>query len=367
MTTPLLLALLSAAPGYTMHEWGTFTSVAGEDGVALQWRPLQGPSDLPSFVHHMQHATTAFRAAPSFGKGDVRASVRMETPVIYFYPREEMTVSAAVRFNGGLVTEWYPMAQRWSGSSIDWGRFKLVPGSTAELPRESAPSHYYPARDVDAATVEVCGEDGRIERDRFLFYRGVGTFTLPVTAKLQGANVSISGARGATFVFERRGGQLGFTVVPAAGEVTLARPALNAKVEDARAALERALVATGLYQKEAKAMLATWNDSWFEDGVRIFSLLGTNDVNGVLPLTLSPAPAAAVRVLVARLELLTPERQAAFAAAALATPKQALAREGRFAEPLLALAIAKAGGPQKAQLQALLEKVSGNGGQSSVW
>ena len=55
MTAHLLAALLFAsAPRYTMHEWGTFTSVAGEDGAALQWRPLEGQSDLPSFVHDMK-------------------------------------------------------------------------------------------------------------------------------------------------------------------------------------------------------------------------------------------------------------------------------------------------------------------------
>ena len=34
-----------------VHEWGTFTSVAGADGQAESWRPFSGPSDLPCFVH----------------------------------------------------------------------------------------------------------------------------------------------------------------------------------------------------------------------------------------------------------------------------------------------------------------------------
>src|SRR4029077_3205441 len=36
----------------TVHEWGTFTSIAGNDGQAVRWLPLSGPSDLPSFVEH---------------------------------------------------------------------------------------------------------------------------------------------------------------------------------------------------------------------------------------------------------------------------------------------------------------------------
>ena len=45
---------MSAVSGYqqadvTVHEWGTFTTVAGADGVAMQWTPLGGASDLPCF------------------------------------------------------------------------------------------------------------------------------------------------------------------------------------------------------------------------------------------------------------------------------------------------------------------------------
>src|SRR4030095_12003659 len=39
----------------TVHEWGTFTSVAGRDGKAAQWLPLAGPNDLPCFVDYFQN------------------------------------------------------------------------------------------------------------------------------------------------------------------------------------------------------------------------------------------------------------------------------------------------------------------------
>ena len=29
--------------GLTVHEWGTFTSIAGRDGQAMEWQPLTGP------------------------------------------------------------------------------------------------------------------------------------------------------------------------------------------------------------------------------------------------------------------------------------------------------------------------------------
>src|ERR1700730_15338945 len=34
-----------------VHEWGTFTSIAGKNGAYLEWRPLNGSSDLPSYVY----------------------------------------------------------------------------------------------------------------------------------------------------------------------------------------------------------------------------------------------------------------------------------------------------------------------------
>jgi len=40
------------------HEWGTFTTVAGEDGRAIEWLPLSGPTDLPCFVEHFQNSNT---------------------------------------------------------------------------------------------------------------------------------------------------------------------------------------------------------------------------------------------------------------------------------------------------------------------
>src|SRR5688500_16002772 len=70
------------------HEWGTFTTVAGADGRAVAWRPLDGPVDLPCFVE---------RAAvpPKFS---FVTTVRMETPVIYFHAARPATVSVAVGF-----------------------------------------------------------------------------------------------------------------------------------------------------------------------------------------------------------------------------------------------------------------------------
>src|SRR2546422_7026381 len=82
-----------------VHEWGTFTSIAGKNGVALEWRPLNGASDLPKFVHTMQEGFAGLRHGST--KADLTALVRMETPVLYFYSPNETDVSVKVDFPKG--------------------------------------------------------------------------------------------------------------------------------------------------------------------------------------------------------------------------------------------------------------------------
>src|SRR6267154_3762079 len=103
---PLALLATRARPmysGLTTHEWGTFTSIAGAGGRAVEWSPLTGATDVPSFVEHFRNA--------GFKRG-LRGTVRMETPVIYLYDSREETVSVKVALSQGVITEWYPRASR---------------------------------------------------------------------------------------------------------------------------------------------------------------------------------------------------------------------------------------------------------------
>src|SRR6266851_7392348 len=69
--------LHSVLPGdLKVHEWGTFTSVAGEDGSAVDWDTLGCKSDLPRFVNDYGYRGFKWR---------LQGTVRMETPVMYFY------------------------------------------------------------------------------------------------------------------------------------------------------------------------------------------------------------------------------------------------------------------------------------------
>src|SRR5436853_2363196 len=90
-TTKAVQKTSPKADNLIVHEWGTFTSIAGKNGVALEWRPLNGASDLPKFVHTMQEGVSGLRHGST--KADLTALVRMETPVLYFYSPNETDVS----------------------------------------------------------------------------------------------------------------------------------------------------------------------------------------------------------------------------------------------------------------------------------
>ena len=143
----------SSPSDLTVHEWGTFTSVAGPGGQAMEWLPLTGSTDLPAFVEHFRDAQF---------KCGLGGTVRMETPVMYFYSPREATVSVKVSFAKGTITEWYPHAsavepavvrpQQATDGSIRWDEVRLLPGSHPGFPVGDRDNHYFAARNT-AATI----------------------------------------------------------------------------------------------------------------------------------------------------------------------------------------------------------------------
>jgi hypothetical protein len=50
------ISLRPADTDLTVHEWGTFGSVAGRNGEAIDWLPLSGATDLSGFVAHFRNS-----------------------------------------------------------------------------------------------------------------------------------------------------------------------------------------------------------------------------------------------------------------------------------------------------------------------
>jgi hypothetical protein len=339
-----------ARPGFaglTVHEWGTFTSIAGKDGQAVEWSPLTDSTDLPSFVEHLR--------TPEFKLG-LRGTVRMETPVLYFYDSHDEQVSVKVSFAKGLITEWYPRASRvepvlnpadWSpfrgnmNGSIAWDAVTVAPSSRAEFPQEAdSSSHYYAARMTSSTPLLVKTPAGE-QQEKFLFYRGVSAFSVPISAKLTNEGKVLVENREEeeipnTILFERRGEKVGYRIGGAVERQTTLEPAeMTGTVEDLGRELEGMLVAQGLYQDEAHAMVETWRSSWFEEGSRLIYIVPTEFVNRILPLSISPAPAQTARVFVGRMELVTPATERAVESAFGANDRAPLEKYGRFLEPIL--------------------------------
>lgn len=312
----------------------------------MKWSPLTGSTDLPGFVEHFRDGRF---------KIGLRGTVRMETPVLYFYDTREENVSVKVSFSQGVITEWYPHATRvepianlFDGSlyrahpdgSIAWNAVTVSPSIRAEFPHETPDSHYYSARQTRATPLRVKTPTGE-QQEKFLFYRGVSTLRVPLSAKLtaDGKVQVINGAEEEipnAILFERRGEQVGYRIAGAmAKEAALDPPELAGNVEDLRKALVEMLVAQGLYLDEAQAMVETWRGSWFEEGSRLIYIVPAAFVNGILPLSIHPSPAQIARVFVGRLELVTPETKNAVKTAFAANDKPTLEKYARFLEPIL--------------------------------
>src|SRR6266404_121610 len=195
----------------TAHEWGTFTSIAGKQGRAVEWLPQDGSADLPEFVEHLKGSDF---------KGGLRGTVRIE------------------------------------------------PVGSEDFPRDSADTHYYAARETSATPLLVNTASGE-QHEKFLFYRGVAAFPVPVSASVtSGGDLLVSNLGDAEIpgliLFERRGERVGYRVTGPLGDATtLATPELTGRVEAMRSDLEQMLVSQGLYRDEAHAMVETWRDSWF--------------------------------------------------------------------------------------------------------
>ena len=344
----------------TVHEWGTFTSVAGAAGSAITWDALGCKDDLPRFVNDFGFRNFKWR---------VQGNVRMETPVLYLYSARQLQARVRVSFNHGVITEWYPRAEleidqqsradnsirrlpanlngidtslRTLSGSIEWRDINVQPNSKPTLPMEALPSRYYAARATDSAPLTV-GD----QHEKFLFYRGVGRIGVPLAARISSDGriaVTNGGAEPvpAVMLFENRAGRVGFrNAGPLEKSITVDRPTLDGSARQVQSQLENALVAQGLFPREAQAMLASWQDSWFEEGSRLIYIVPSSTIAGALPLEVEPAPSETARVFVGRMELITAETGAEVASAITRGDRRALEPYGRFLDPILQRMVAE--------------------------
>jgi hypothetical protein len=368
---PLAVALLIVGPSlqadekWKIHEWGTFTSLQDEAGDAIGGINTDD-EPVPSFVHELgsfillrptEVPNNFFQGAPSCHP-DV--TMRLETPVIYFHPPTSQTktesANVAVKFHGGWLTEYYPYAEAIAPglrpqsynltnfvsflhpfgplhsdteSKLEWSGLEIG----GNWPLTNTTAHVWTSpRAVRAASVQTTNG----ETEKFLFYRGVAHINAPLKISRE-ANTSellfrsqleklpedkSLVIRSMWLVNIRPDGKIAFRSLP---QIALDRNSKkilthtpvdflagdfnSGNLEKLKTSLQTALVSHGLFADEAQALLNTWELSYFKSaGLRVFFLVPRAWTDFYLPLEMS-LPADINRVMVGRIELITPEQR----------------------------------------------------------
>jgi len=340
----------ASAAQLIVHEWGTFTSLQNEAGETLGGINIDD-EPVPHFVHRpdnrrfiepLQSGALIYfsQGAPRFHP-DV--TMRLETPVVYFYSATGFTgpFDVSARFRGGWVTEYYPNAKAKlpgfpdklmaeTESTITWKGLTL----SATPPTPATTEHVWLApRCVGAASVTAPSK----ETEKYLFYRGVANLssplrvqrnrdeTLSIYAQVSTAALPPGGLNLAALwlvsiddklrVAYRRINaiQLGVNPVMEHARVPASFAASaheSGKLGRLRAEMKAVLGEEGLFDDEAEAMLSTWELSYFKSpGMRLFFTVPREWTDHVLPLSIS-VPSKITRVMVGRIELVTPAQRA---------------------------------------------------------
>lgn len=324
------------SPDLVVHEWGTFTTLSGSDGTLLNGLYLD-EEELPPFVHQYQNFPATDADRRKVGKGvyfePSHVNVKMETPVLYFYSPRPVHASVRVDFPSGLISQWFPACRAGNQPSkgnpvvvqqvdfaspvngfMEWEPDILAPDTRQSVTAITGSHTWNSPRQTDANLVSI-RSGGKEDREKFIFYRGIAHFTPPVTARFidnKSGSVEIvnTGNDDLPFVFVYERTEKGDASLYWQGAIKKGERRLVDRGERHAAefgTFEKALVAAGLYPKEAKAMLETWKASYFgKRGIRVFWIVPENWVNLLLPLHIMPQPRETRRVFVGRYELLSP-------------------------------------------------------------
>lgn len=345
-TLVLLVAIVAgstdaaAQPPLVVHEWGTFTSFQDSQGRTIAGINVDD-EPVPQFVHRLKDlpifTTRSLPARWSQGAPRCHSNVtmRLETPVAYFYPSADFdpqAIEVQATFVGGWLTEFFPKARSdapgfpadltaSTRGSLTWTGLQLG-GNEPWMPKTSERVWLAPR----AVRASLISDATARETERYLFYRGVGHVDAPLIVREQSQSFDIG----------VRPGESGFAQLPAlwlvqvmpdgrvqytsARSTTLntgiAAPAdgsAASQLDQLRSELMNALEAEGLYPDEAQAMLDTWQLSYFQsEGRRLFFIVPRAWTEAHLPLEISPA-ADITRVMVGRIELVSPHQRRALA------------------------------------------------------
>jgi hypothetical protein len=343
----LLNVQASVSEQLVVHEWGTFTSVQNSQGETLHGY-LINSEPVPSFVHTVGHLIQPLRGifsdCGSF-KGCVLQQhpdivMRLETPVMYFYPPRSaqlpLSLNVKVGMLGGWLTEFYPRAEanftaddlqinrplkRDFTGTLSWNGLEIGGKGSGPVSTDKV---WLAPRETQSALVQT--DAG--ESEKYLFYRGVANAVSPLRVSLDNNMLVIGGAE-PSWHFRHADahihklwlvdidptGNLAFSDIPEIDNAADPKTTVNVpahfnrndyaaeNLQKLEQAMHAALMRDGLFADEATAMLKTWEQAYFRaPGTRVFFLVPRAWVDHYLPLDIS-VPAKVERVMIGRIEL----------------------------------------------------------------
>ena len=374
------LTAQSALAQFEAHEWGTFTSLVGSNGIT-QNGMYHEDEPLPPFVHGFGVTQGSLAPPPvtpprppfprpchskiCFGQDFFDQNVitqKMDTPVIYFYSDVQRSLDVNVRFPEGLITETFPAPVatspslgnvRQAANGNTTFHVDVLPTQAGNIPYVDGSNIYSHARNV-ASNIVRSGT----EEEKYIFYRGIGRFQPRISITSEGGALRVRTPSAAdrpqamflVHVNEAGSGQLmqlsmrkdeasvDDQDIVALEDHSIPGPRKGIESgETARNPLIFALTEAGLNNDEAAAMVNTWENGYLKvPGLRLLYILPRPEVDTVLPLTITPAPEKLARVFVGRIEvMLDTEEQAILAKVLKARSAFQADSLGRFAEPKL--------------------------------
>lgn len=316
-----------------VHEWGTFTALQDGAGNVIQGVNTDD-EPVPSFVYDVGGSVTSvgselspvFASRARMTKGSIPrlhpdVTMRLETPVVYFYlPEGEKNrkLDVEVAFKGGWLSQFYPFAEAnityndvatkritdETRGTLVWKALEIGAGGDGPQTEDTV---WLAPRKVRSAPVRTANG----ESEKFLFYRGVGNLHGQLTAKRSGEGIALLGDEKVNRIWHvdvRSDGAVAWQK-----DVSHKRAFGHFKKEDygqvnlpdLKKDMQEALVEDGLFADEAAAMLETWEHSYFKaPGERVFYLVPQSWTDEILPIRFS-VPAQVTRVMIGRIELIS--------------------------------------------------------------
>jgi hypothetical protein len=336
-----------------VHEWGTFTGLQDEHGNSIGAINTDD-EPVPDFVHDIagdlligdakaQRAQEAsIRFVKSFPRAHPDVTMRLETPVLYVHPGSTPPpkLDVSVEFRGGWLTQFYPDAQfnrpkstaapitRAVRSRLAWNDLKITEDQS-KLPGTKEHVWLTPRNVKGAATLAT----PKGQTEKYLFYRGIGHLESPLRISREGGQFFFATNFDSDMPMDkpptfshvwlttiRPDGSCAWRAIDpinllsskqSRAPATFAESDFSAqRLAELKTSMHAALVSSGLFDDEATAMLETWTLSYFKSpGTRVFYVVPPSWTEYVLPLTVSPRPDELRRVMIGRIDLVTPEQR----------------------------------------------------------